>query len=176
MGCRLRVCGTDRAAIANGRVQQRWHGEDGWLVAKWHMGGSGRHDHANAAGNIASRNAGRGECASGRCGCVCQHGYGMKLKPRGWLLLLACALVAGCASNLRTVGNAEAATMWHEARYRASCVGTGGPPAWCNGLRTALNGDEMEANAANAAQKVGKLPASAVARMKAIPGELEAIK
>ena len=63
----------------------------------------------------------------------------------------------GCASNLRTVGNAEAATMWHEARYRASCVGTGGPPAWCNGLRTALNGDEMEANAANAAQKVGKL-------------------
>jgi len=92
-------------------------------------------------------------------------------------MLAAMALVTGCAtSDLRLVGDAKAAEIWNEARYRASCVGTGGPPAYCPTLQKALSAANADVVAADAAQKVGRLTPSAIGRLKAIPAELEAIR
>lgn len=92
-------------------------------------------------------------------------------------MLAAMAMVTGCAtSDLHLVGNAKAAEIWNAQRYQSSCVGTGKPPVWCTMLRAADTAAEKDITAADAAQKVGALTASAKARMKAIPTELENLK
>jgi hypothetical protein len=92
-------------------------------------------------------------------------------------MLAAMALVAGCVSSqLRLVADAKAAQMWSARRFQASCVATGAPPAYCVPLQRATNRAAEDVAAAEQAQKVGSLPPSAIARLKAIPGELEAIR
>jgi len=89
------------------------------------------------------------------------------VKPRGWLMLAAMALVVGCASDKRFVANAAAARIYHEDRYERLCVAVKGP-ATCSQMQAALQDWKHADELANTVQKLGALPKEEKAEIAAL--------
>lgn len=88
------------------------------------------------------------------------------------LLLAAALLTVGC-SDVRLVSDATASYVAHEQQYEWDCVEVKGPPE-CAATQTALKEAKRQTELANRVYKIGKLPKSERAKLKAAAAALEA--